>query len=185
MAIFFTSDLHLGHEVILKYRPRFQTVEEMDETILRNWNRKVTERDEVYFLGDLTFQSKHRADYYLQQMKGRKHLIVGNHDQEWMVQLEDVTKFFESIQDMKVLDLEDKCMTLCHFPMLEWYGSRYGKPSYLLHGHIHARTHLLSYHYIKEHLPNALNVGVDVNEYEPVTFEELLENNQRWYQRAD
>lgn len=183
MSVYFTSDLHLGHEAMLRFRPNFSSIEDMDERIIRNWNKKVCLSDEVYIIGDLSFQSEHSIDYYLERMNGRKHLIIGNHDEDWMGQIEDLSKYFESVDHMVYLDYEDKCLTLCHYPMLEWYGTRYGKPSYLLHGHIHARTHLESYKYIKEHLPNALNVGVDVNGYEPVTFEELLANNQKWYQR--
>lgn len=51
-------------------------------------------------------------------------------------------------------------------------------------GHIHNSTTTDAYGYIKEHLPCTLNAGVDINNYEPVTFEELLENNNRWYERG-
>lgn len=183
MAIYFTSDLHLGDERVLRYRPVFSDIEDMDETIIRNWNNKVCPSDEVYIIGDLAFQSKHGIDYYLERMNGRKHLLIGNHEEDWIGKVEDLSNYFESVDHMVYLESEDKHLTLCHYPMLEWYGTRYGKPSYLLHGHIHARTHLESYKYIKEHLPNALNVGVDVNGYEPVVFEELLANNRKWYQR--
>ena len=41
----------------------------------------------------------------------------------------------------------------------------------------------MAYKYIKENLPCALNAGVDINGFEPVTFEELLMNNNEWYGR--
>ena len=50
--IFFTSDLHLGHENCIRLCNRpFSSIEEMDETLIENWNRKVTGKDTVYILG--------------------------------------------------------------------------------------------------------------------------------------
>jgi len=50
------SDLHLGHENIIKYENRpFRDAEQMDEILINNWNNAVTESDTVYYLGDLTF----------------------------------------------------------------------------------------------------------------------------------
>ena len=52
--IFFTSDLHLGHENCIRLCNRpFSSIEEMDETLMENWNHKVTGTDTVYILGDL------------------------------------------------------------------------------------------------------------------------------------
>ena len=54
--IWFTSDLHLNHMNILKYEPisrPFDTVEEMNETLIGNWNACVKDDDTVFILGDL------------------------------------------------------------------------------------------------------------------------------------
>ena len=56
--IFFTSDLHLGHENCIRLCNRpFSSIEEMDETLIENWNRKITGKDTVYILGDLIYIS--------------------------------------------------------------------------------------------------------------------------------
>ena len=63
---YFTSDLHLGHRNIIRLCNRpFATIEEMDETLIRNWNAKVTNGDTVYILGDLLFRNEKPAEEYL------------------------------------------------------------------------------------------------------------------------
>ena len=97
---YFTSDLHLGHRNIIRLCNRpFATIEEMDETLIRNWNAKVTNGDTVYILGDLLFRNEKPAEEYLKQLKGKKHLIIGNHDRDWVKKcnLED---FFESVNNL-------------------------------------------------------------------------------------
>lgn len=43
--IFFTSDLHFGHENVLSFDNRpFETVEEMDDELIKRWNDKVGNR---------------------------------------------------------------------------------------------------------------------------------------------
>ena len=60
---YFTSDLHLGHRNIIRLCNRpFATIEEMDETLIRNWNAKVTKGDTVYILGDLLFRHEKPAE---------------------------------------------------------------------------------------------------------------------------
>lgn len=187
MAIFFTSDLHLGHEnIVLKSRLQFSDIAEMDEYIIQQWNRKVGSQDEVYILGDFSFRAKTPVADYLSRLKGRKHLIIGNHDASWMKHMPDAEQYFESIEMMKLLKYQKKMLTLCHYPMLEWPMSRYSDAgaSFLIHGHIHDCTTLDAYAVIKERLPHALNCGVDINHFEPVTFEELVANNNAWYQRT-
>lgn len=195
MSIFFTSDLHLGHRNIIETCGRnavncgqdFATVEEMNAFLIDKWNQKVTAEDDVYILGDLSYRSGVSVKTYLKQMKGHKHLIIGNHDFQWMKNVPDLEHYFDSVSHMEVLQMDEKLLTLCHYPMLEWNGSRRAGDqttslSWLIHGHIHnGRTG--SYEYIRDHQPCALNAGVDINHYEPVTFEELLENNNRWYGR--
>ena len=61
---FFTSDLHLGHENILQSRPEFQNIDEMDECLIQNWNKKVNVQDEVYILGDFSFRAKKICDIH-------------------------------------------------------------------------------------------------------------------------
>lgn len=186
MAVYFTSDLHLGHEKILSIRTQFQSIDEHDMFLIEKWNKKVKKNDEVYILGDLSFRSRHQVSYYLSQMRGKKHLIIGNHDNCWMRKMRDIEEFFESMDYLKTIKFQKKQITLCHYPMLEWPGSRYleSGTSFLIHGHIHCSTDSEAYRHIKIYQPHALNAGVDINDFQPVTFEELKANNDRWYNRS-
>ena len=197
MANRFISDLHLGHAKILESataggrmekRKVFQNISEMNEHIIRQWNEHVDESDDVWIAGDYSFRSASDVGAYLSAMTGHKHLIIGNHDLQWLKKVE-LSKYFESVSHMEVIKEKSKTITICHYPLMEWAQSRYAKyalagSSWLVHGHIHDSKTCEAYHYIKEKLPCALNAGYDIpgNDY-PVTFEELLENNRIWYAR--
>ena len=77
---YYIADTHFGHDNIrrLSNRP-FETIEEMDNTIIDNWNSRVNDNDDIYILGDFSYKSEDPI-LYLKQLIGRKHLIVGNHD---------------------------------------------------------------------------------------------------------
>ena len=190
MANKYLSDLHLGHARILEMSERgekFADVEEMNEYIIRQWNLHVDDSDDVWIPGDFSYRSRMPVHTYLERMKGHKHLVTGNHDIKWMKQIR-LSKYFESVSHMEVIKEGKKTITICHYPMLEWAQSRYAKYSpegysWLIHGHIHDLKGE-AYYYIKENLPCALNAGFDINDH-PVTLEELMENNSRWYEREE
>ena len=77
--------MHLGHANIVKYsRGMFASVQEMDSYIIRQWNEHTDTTDDIWILGNLSYRSTVSVSYYLEQMKGHKHLIIGNHDMKWM-----------------------------------------------------------------------------------------------------
>lgn len=81
MKIFVIADTHFGHENIIKYCSRpFQSVEEMNKVMLKNWNNTVSQQDLVIHLGDLYLGKKAEAREFLKKLNGRKILIMGNHD---------------------------------------------------------------------------------------------------------
>ena len=81
--IFFTSDLHLGHANIIRLCNRpFSNVEEMDETIINNWNSVVTDNDDVYILGDFSYKSENPISYLKKLNLPHKVVPVGRLDKE-------------------------------------------------------------------------------------------------------
>lgn len=81
MSIYFIADTHFSEENIIKYENRpFQGVQDMDDSMIANWNRMVKEEDTVYLVGD--FGAGRREALLLDKLKGIKYLIKGNHDME-------------------------------------------------------------------------------------------------------
>lgn len=172
--ILFTADQHLGHTNIIKLCGRpFADVQEMDEALIDNWNSRVTNGDTVYIIGDLLFRNCAPAEEYLQRLKGRKHLILGNHDKDW-IKRGDIAKYFQTIERLAEIGDVKRKLVLCHYPMMSWNGMARG--SCMIHGHIHANTHADYWPLLKNN-PNILNAGVDINGFSPVPFDELMENN--------
>ena len=174
---YFTSDQHFGHFNIIRlsHRP-FASADEMDEAMIAKWNAKVKSADTIYVLGDLFFRSAN-VEPILKRLNGRKHLVLGNHDHSWTgkVRLGD---YFESVQTMREIDVCGSPATLCHYPMLSYPQARRG---YMIYGHIHNNTGD-DYWPLIMRRPRMLNAGVDVNGFEPVTFEELVANNAKFRQ---
>jgi len=78
--IYYTADLHLGHENVIKFGDRpFSDVNEMDNTLIANWRAVVRPNDDIYVLRDLIFRCR-EPEAYLKQLTGRIHMIRGNHD---------------------------------------------------------------------------------------------------------
>ncbi len=150
----------------------------MDETLIANWNQKVKNSDTVYVLGDLIYKAKNPATC-LERLNGKKILIKGNHDDTWLSNIAE-NEYFSQVTLMLELNLQGKMFTLCHYPLLEWQNSRKdgAKQGYLMHGHTHNRVS--PKYEILYNTPNALNVGVDINDFSPVTLNELIENNKKF-----
>lgn len=175
--IFYTADLHIGHANIIKHCQRpFESVEEMNQALLHNWNKAIHRDDTVYILGDLFFRNSVPAEEYLQQMKGKKHLIVGNHDSSWMKKV-DLAKYFDEVSHMAEIIDGSQRLTLCHYPMMSWNGCN--RDAYQIYGHIHNNRNDTYWPLLSESTLS-LNAGVDINGFRPVALQELIRNNANY-----
>lgn len=169
--IYFTADTHFGHEAIIKMCQRpFDNAEDRNEALIQKWNEKVKGNDTVYIVGDMFYRCTD-AEAILARLKGKKKLIIGNHDGSWLN--ENTEKYFQSID--KFLEFSDgfRSITLCHYPLMTW---KHKEKTYMIHGHIHNDTSSDYWQIIKS-TQNLLNAGADMNFFALVTFDELLENN--------
>ena len=162
----FISDTHFLHDNILKFykdnekteklRP-FKTLKEMDETIIKNWNSVVGDNDYVYHLGDVTFQYNGLFNEIMSQLKGRKRMILGNHDKIWNPNL---MRWFEKCELWK--GFKEHNFTCTHIPA-RLDSLRDGK--FNVHGHTHARN-------LND--PSYINVCVEVRNYTPVHLDTII-----------
>lgn len=171
----YTADLHFGHENVIQFDGRpFKNADEMDQTLIDNWNRTVSEEDDIFIIGDFCYRPQKSPDWYLKQLKGKKHLILGNHD-GYLLKIPEAVKHFESIDKMLFLMEERERICLCHFPLAEWNG--FYKGAWHIYGHIHNKRDD-TYAFMKTR-KKALNAGCMLNHYSPASFGQLIENNDR------
>ena len=77
----FTSDLHFCHDREFIYRPRgFNSIHEMNETIIKNFNEVMDWADELYILGDCFLNNNEEGAKFLSRLPGMKYVVWGNHD---------------------------------------------------------------------------------------------------------
>ncbi len=159
--IFFTADNHFNHANIIKHENRpFIDVDDMNEKMIRIWNRIIGEEDDVYILGDFVWGSHSSI---VPQLNGKKYLIKGNHDKQVN------NRYFEWAKDYYVLKYKDLKFILFHYPIFRWDKCHYG--SYHLYGHVHSNNKTNEF---MNSFGNCYNVGVDVNNYRPVEIEEVI-----------
>lgn len=176
--ILYTSDLHFGHQNVIGFDRRpFRTISEMDYTLIRLWNSRVQRDDEVYIIGDFAYRNEKPPEWYLRQLKGKKHLIIGNHDGQLLASAAAVS-CFESIEKMAHITDNGHHICLCHYPICEWNG--YYKNHFHIYGHIHNRKN--DTYQIMKTRPGSFNAGCMINSYMPVTLQELEKNNQMFSQ---
>tara|TARA_R110000737_G_C14620887_1_gene493089 strand:- start:5435 stop:6025 length:591 start_codon:yes stop_codon:yes gene_type:complete len=162
MTIYVTSDLHFSHENILKHQPnrKFDSIEEMNEGIVEEWNSVATSKDTIYILGDVAFLgSNFITATLLARLNGTIKVVPGNHDYDlWKVQNyfkvlrhDKVTKkdTFEILPPIFELKYRKHKIVMCHYPMESWNGScreirselnGVKKSSIMLHGHNHGKN---------------------------------------------
>ena len=178
---YYIADLHFGHENVIRFDGRpFNSVEEMDQTLIVQWNAVVKEEDDVYILGDFCYKSKNSPLWYLKQLKGWKHLILGDHDNH-LLNDEEAVKQFASIDKMTYVKDGNYTIVLCHFPLAEW--NRYWRGSWHIYGHIHNQKKGC-YDFLSRE-KRALNAGCMINNYTPVTIEQLIKNNETFHNMAE
>lgn len=136
---YFTADQHFGHSRMLEIRP-FASTDEMDRYIIDAHNAVVKDADIVWMLGDFSAHQDSRTSQIFSQLKGRKRLILGNHDLDHsgnprkgiaaLAWDQAPTHYAEVKKDRERVILH-------HYAMRTWSASVHG--SWHLYGHSHGR----------------------------------------------
>ena len=173
MRNYFTADCHFGHANIVKYCKRpFKDLDDMNETIIHNWNERVKPEDTVFHIGDFCFKNTtnmihrgegniHPASYYEKKLNGKIIFIKGSHDKN------------------------NSCKTCILNTEIELGGYRIGlvhdpkhvKPKFdfNLVGHVHSLWKCKRISNV-----DMVNVGVDMWNFRPITIEEIISEYARW-----
>lgn len=141
---YYISDLHFCHAKLnteMDHRG-FASAEEMNQHMINQWNSRVRHGDEVVILGDFCMSKKAgEAEEILHQLKGRKYMIVGNHD--YYLNDQDFDRsLFKWIESYKELNDNRRKIILSHYPIFCYNGQyrRNGEgipKTYMLYGHVH------------------------------------------------
>ncbi len=180
----FTSDTHFRHENIIRFCNRpFENVTEMNEELIRRWNDTVPEDGVVFHLGDVCFGSPKDWNEVLNRLNGKIYLIAGNHDMKQLRQ--GFMSRFEYVTQQMSIRVGAQSIVLNHNPFLA-YGGAY-RNVWQLFGHVHSGPRSNSG---KDHprlamlFPRQYDVGVDNNDYRPVSFTMVKEKIERQIARA-
>jgi calcineurin-like phosphoesterase family protein len=208
--IFFSSDTHFNHAGIVRGTSNwegkrgcrdFDTLEDHDNTLIKNINDVVGENDILFLLGDFSFGSYKDRDNVENIKKYRRkinskyvHLLTGNHDQEIRKNVDGVQELFSSVQpylevSISLYTREQKVkakkyqIILSHYAFRVWNNSYRG--SWMLYGHSHGSLDEFTpynsnpqwvgdQYYVKN--IRTMDVGVDTHpEFRPYSFAELQE----------
>jgi len=164
MNYFFTADEHYYHTNIIKYCHRpFKDSTEMTEVLIQNHNKIVRSGDVTIHGGDFCFL-KHRSQItrLVEKLNGSHIFVRGSHD-KWM------DKTFHEIWE-KTFDNKHH-IVVCHYALLVWPRSHYN--SYHLFGHSHGG--LNSIINLKEIQGKRYDIGVDNNNFYPVSLDQVVE----------
>jgi calcineurin-like phosphoesterase family protein len=166
-----TSDLHLGHKNIAKFRKQFKTAEEHHETVFESLATNIKKRDSLILLGDIAFDK-----YWLGKVASikceKKLLICGNHDTENGIKMRDLVKAYDDVMALH----SRRGYWFCHCPIhpQEFRGKKGN-----IHGHLHHKEvgeYMLSIdgRYFNRD-SRYLNVCVEHTGYAPISFAEIVD----------
>lgn len=184
--LFFTSDTHYAHSNICSATTNwtessnltriFNSLEKMNDTLVNNINNMVGEDDILIHLGDFSFGGFDKIQEFRDRILCKNiHLVLGNHDHHIERNKEGVQELFSSVQNYLRLEVRrpinkattEKFIFVCmHYPIASWHDMN--QEVIHLHGHVHLPYHLR----LAE--GKAMDVGVDGNELEPISMDEVL-----------
>jgi len=152
-----TSDLHLGHKNVIKWRPQFSTSEEHDEVLFDNLMSNVNKRDSIIFLGDVAMTKPWLER--IAAIKNYTYLICGNHDTERGITMRHLVDSYNKVYSL----YSRRNCWLSHCPI---HPQEFRKMTLNIHGHVHKAT-------VNDH--NYFNACVENTDYKPISFSEIIE----------
>lgn len=160
--IYVTSDTHFNHKNIIEYCNRpYATVEEMNESIINNWNSTVGEDDTVFFLGDFCLGNRENLIELGHRLNGHKILVMGNHDRVTATAFKDAG-FEDVFKKAPIIRFDEFDITII-FSHAPKFGADLTYPN--IHGHVHDKATNDAMHYC---------ACLEVNDYKPVLLDDIV-----------
>lgn len=180
---------HFGHTNIIKFCKRpWKTTEEMDEALIERWNSVVKPDDIVFHLGDFAFASSVRWKEIIQRLNGHIYLIVGNHD-EHRYPGHQIFDLFEGVTSQLALKIDNRYVYLNHYPFLCYGGTyrNFEQAVIQLYGHVHSGPNCegADTDRLVNLFPYQYDVGVDNNNYTPISWEQVKEIIQKQVENVE
>jgi calcineurin-like phosphoesterase family protein len=162
--IFFTSDCHFNAQrtIDISKRP-FRRLEELNKTLINNWNNTVSKNDTVFILGDFGDLS------YAKFLNGEKILIKGNYERGYYTD-DELKQYFDIVYPDTImyvpvehngqlyhLQLTHEPLNLQKIPM--------DLDHIALFGHVHKLCMVKKY---------GINVGSDLHYFTPIGMDTIL-----------
>ena len=157
---YITSDTWFGRPQILQIANRpFNNVEEMNATLIKNWNKKVKKKDVVFHLGNFAWDPI-TARKVLKKLNGKIYFLKGNQDSA----LTEVIDDFPNAEFMSqtIAELADFDTVLCHYPLSVWNGKDSGT--------IHIHGHTVFSHKTNLTIESRFNICTDFWGYSPINY---------------
>lgn len=169
--IYFTSDLHLGHDKDFIYEERgFEDIHSHNLAILKNWNSVVTPNDTVCVLGDLMLGDNAEGMNILKQLNGTIHIILGNHDTDSRIALYQTLPQVTNITFADRIRYRGYTFFLSHYPMCTGSADQGLKQAVInLHGHTHQKVN-----YVYENGNRMYHVGVDSHNMQLIFIDDII-----------
>ena len=140
---YYISDLHFFHQGLNEHMDErgFESVEAMNEHMIKQWNSRVRRNDETIVLGDFSVGKGEETNEVLKRLNGTKYLIIGNHD-KFLDDRKFDMKLFRWIKPYEEVKDNKRKVVLSHYPVCCYNGQyrldRDGNPkTYMLYGHVH------------------------------------------------
>lgn len=175
--IYLTSDWHFGHDKEFLWGPRgLPSVYANSMAIVGNHNSMVTDEDDVYVLGDLMLGDYEYGMQMIRELKGKLHIILGNHDTDNRIKLYEILPNVQEICYSKVIKVGKQHYYLSHYPTIcsNYDDKPYHNHMINLYGHTHQKGNF--YVLDGEENPFMYHVGVDSHGCCPVSIEQVSED---------
>jgi calcineurin-like phosphoesterase family protein len=165
MKIFVTSNQQFGRPNAIKlYKRPFESVKEMNQSMIDVWNSVVSQEDKVYVLGNFAWDPE-TAENSLKELNGEIIAIVGEHDTA-IEEIDNMKNIIKNVSFNKdsIEYFHDAQVTMSYWPLTDWPGKSKGILSVIGHPNKKYRT---------DHKKGIINCSCDFWEFKPLELSKI------------